>query len=404
MILDYLKMAGKNLQKRRLRAFLTLIGIMISISTIFVLVSLSLGLESAVEEQFRMLGTDKFFVQPKGQLGGLGTGSAAMLTEIDLDVITKLSGVKEVSFAVAANAKIELDNNIRYTLVSGLDIDSVDLFMETGSFAAEEGQMLTKGDRGVVVLGSQYKYNNFLGQEVKIGDKILINDQYGFKVKGIVKTLGNPTDDRMIYLPLEEFRLVFNIPERIDYFVVQVEDEAELAVVAERAEKKLMQARGVDENSADFTILMPEQLLDSFGSILSIITSFLLGIAFISLLVGGIGIANTMYTSVLERTKEIGIMKAIGAQNKDILVIFLLESGLLGLIGGIVGVAVGMGIGKTIEFIALNFLGTTLLQVSFPTYLIGGSLLFSFMVGSAAGLMPAWKAVKIEPVEALRRD
>ena len=129
-----------------------------------------------------------------------------------------------------------------------------------------------------------------------------------------------------------------------------------------------------------------------------------LGVAGISLIVGGLGIANTMYTGVIERTKEIGAMKAIGAKNSDIMWIFVIESGLLGFVGGVVGVLLGMIIGKIVEFIAVSQLGTNLLQVATPLWLIFGCLAFAFFVGAISGLWPALRAAKIKPVDALRYE
>ena len=130
----------------------------------------------------------------------------------------------------------------------------------------------------------------------------------------------------------------------------------------------------------------------------------LVGIAAISLLVGGIGIMNTMYTSVLERTKEIGTMKAVGARNSDILLIFLMESGLLGLVGGAIGIAIGFGLGKGTEYIAGMYLGSGLLRAVFPWYLILGALAFSFIIGSLSGALPAVQASRLKPVDALRYE
>ena len=130
----------------------------------------------------------------------------------------------------------------------------------------------------------------------------------------------------------------------------------------------------------------------------------MVGIAAISLLVGGIGIMNTMYTSVLERTREIGTMKAVGAKNSDILFLFLFESGLLGLVGGAIGVGIGLGLGKTAEYIATVQLGTNLLQASTDSWLIFGALLFSFIIGALSGVLPAMQASKLKPVDALRYE
>ena len=137
---------------------------------------------------------------------------------------------------------------------------------------------------------------------------------------------------------------------------------------------------------------------------LSIVQAVLVGIAAISLLVGGIGIMNTMYTSVLERTREIGIMKSIGATQKDILTLFLLESGMLGLVGGLIGVLIGVGIGEMVSYIARERLGSDLLQAQFGFWLVFGALLFSFLIGMISGFFPALAASKKQPVEALRYE
>jgi putative ABC transport system permease protein len=186
--------------------------------------------------------------------------------------------------------------------------------------------------------------------------------------------------------------------------IVQIESGNNIKEVADRVEKKLMKFRNVDEENVDFTIMTPEELLRSFNVILVVITSFLISVGSISLIVGGIGIANTMYTSVLERIREIGIMKAVGARNKDIILIFVIESGLIGMIGGIMGVGFGILISKTIEFIAVNQLGTTLLKAATPVYLIAGCVLFAFIIGAFSGVMPARQASKIKVVDALRYE
>jgi len=403
MIKDFVKISFRSIKKRKLRSFLTLIGIIISIATIFVLISVSIGLQNAVEEQFRLLGTDKIFVQPRGQLAGPGTGGAVKLTEKDLDAIKKTSGIKEASPWAASPAKIEFKDETRYTSAVGIDLETSDLFIETGAYEATQGRLLREGDKGSVMIGSHYGEAAFFTKMIAAGDRMLIND-VEFKVRGILKPIGNPGDDRLIYMALEDFRLLFKIPERIDTIVAQVEEGVDINAAAENIERKLFKARNVDEETRDFTILTPEQLLESFGIVLNIITSFLLGIAAISLLVGGIGIANTMFTSVLERRKEIGVMKSIGAQNKDVLMIFLIESGLLGLIGGIGGVTLGFGVSKLIEYIAVNQLKTTLLQTATPLYLFLGCLAFAFLAGAISGLLPAFNAVKIKPVEALRYE
>ncbi len=402
MISDYFTLAIRNLKNRKLRTLLTMLGIFVAIATIFMLVSLSLGLQNAVKEQFELLGADKFFVQPAtGFLGPPGSVGGVLLTEDDVETIKKVRGVKQVSYYLAGNAKLEFGDKTRYSLVWGVSTDT-DLYIETGSLEVEDGRFIQEGDSGIVI-GNLYKTGNTLGKQVRVGNKITINDQ-DFKVKGILKLIGNPDDDRIIIMDIGVARNLFNEPERVDWIVVQVDEGEDVKEVAQRVEEKLRKARGVTEKTQDFGIMTPEELLESFGNILNIVTSFLAGVAAISLIVGGIGIANTMYTSVIERTSEIGVMKAIGAQNKDVLMIFLIESGLLGLVGAIIGVGLGFGVSKLIEFIAINQLGTTLLQAAAPAYLIFGCLGFGFIIGAVSGVLPAMQASKTNVVDALRYE
>lgn len=400
---QYFRIALRNLKRKRLRSWLTMIGIFISIATIFILVALSLGLDASIQEQFKKLGTDKFFIDPKGQLAGPGTGGAVTFTEKDIRTIEKVSGVKEVSYWVLGSAKLEFNRQTRFANIAGIPLDRPNLWEETGFIEAEFGRTLDKGDSGKVDIGSQYLHNNVFDRPVRVGDKLTIQGK-DFRVKSNLVTLGNPTDDKIIYMELDDFRETFPDNNRIDQITIQVNEGADLNRVAEAVKKKLDDARDVDDDNRDYRISTPEELLETIGTVLNIITGFLLGVAAISLLVGGIGITNTMYTSVLERRKEIGILKSVGAQNKDILSIFAFEAGLLGLVGGVIGVVIGIIFSKGLEFIAVNLLAASILQVSIPAYLIIGVLVFSFLVGVFSGLWPSWQATKVTPVEALRYE
>jgi putative ABC transport system permease protein len=404
MITDYFSYSVKNLRKRKLRSWLTISGIFIAIATIFLLLGLSLGLSNAINEQFKILGSDKFFIMPRGQAGAPGSGGAVELTTKDVDVIGKVSGINAVSYFVGGNAKIEFNKQSRYFIVAGLppDKDSKEVFIESSNLKVDEGRMIEQGDSGKIMIGSEYKYNNVFSRPVKSGDTFNINGK-DFRIVGILASMGNPSDDRNIYMPINDFKELFNSGDRVDQIIAQVQPGTNLTDVAGRAEIKLRKFRGLTEKTQDFTVLTPEELLASFGTILNIITAFLVGIAAISLVVGGIGIMNTMYTSVLERTKEIGTMKAIGARNSDILKIFLIESGLLGLVGGIIGIILGYAGGKLIEIIAQPYTGN-ILQVYFPWYVVLGTLAFSFFIGAISGLLPAYQASRLKPVDALRYE
>ncbi len=383
-----------------------MIGIFISIAIIFILVSLSLGLESAIEEQFRQLGSDKFFVEPKGQLGGSGSGltGAVTLTRDDLRIIEKVNGVKATAYWMIGSAKVEYQDQIRYTIIVGVEAERSNLFVEAGFIKAEDGRLLEKGDSGKTGIGYLYKYGPVFKRPLDVGDTIKVNDE-PFKVKSIQAQVGNPIDDKIVYVTEEDFKLLYPEKENtLDQIAVQIMPGRDIKKVAADVQKKLDKHRDVDDKTRDFNILTPEELLETIGSVLGAITGFLLGVAAISLLVGGIGIANTMYTSVLERTKEIGIMKSVGAKNSSILALFTVEAGLLGLVGGVIGIAIGLIFAKAIEYIALNQLQTTILQAATPPSLIIGCLLFSFVIGAVSGLWPAHKASKTIPVDALRYE
>lgn len=399
---DLIKLGIRNVRKKKLRSWLTMIGIFVSVAIIFVLVSLSLGLGDFVEAQFEELGADVFFIMPRGQTAGPGTPSSVLLTEDDVNEIADVPGVKEVTYGSYTNAKVEYRNEIRFVMVSGMPEEGFEFFEGHSSFVVEDGELLSSGDRGRVIIGSQYAVDLF-SRQVRVGDSIEVNDVM-FRVNGIMKATGSPPDDKIVYMIIEDFRETFNITEQIDQIYIRAEEGTDLREVIERVDEKLMSSRGVNENNKDYTILAPEDLLESFNNILNIITGFLLGIAAISLLVGAIGIANTMYTSVLERTKEIGVMKSVGARNRDVFYLFALESGVLGLIGGVIGVALGILFAKIIEAIAFAYLGAELIQAASPWWLILGCIAFAFVAGVVSGVLPAKRATKIKPTEALRYE
>ena len=403
MIKEYFRMMLRNFHKRKLRSALTLLGIVIAITTLVVLIALSLGLQSAVQEQFRLLGTDKLFIFPRGQVGGPGSTSPVQLSEIDVDTIDRIVGVRDLSYAVVGNAEVKFREQRRYVPVIGIPLDRSAVMEETGAYKAEEGRLLEEHDSNEVMIGSQYKHNNLFVRPVSAGDKLVINGQE-FRVKGILKPIGNPGDDRLVYMPLEDFRQLFSSGNRVDQIIVQVDNEEDIHNIADRIAKKLRTARGLTESTQDFSIITPEELIASFEMILTILTGFLVSIASISLLVGSIGIATTMYTSVLERTREIGVMKAVGARNSDVLFLFVGEAALLGFIGGVAGSLLGLVVSELLEYLAGNYLGTSIVQATIPPALLVASALFAALVGAIAGLIPARQASKIQPVTALRYE
>ena len=266
----------------------------------------------------------------------------------------------------------------------------------------ESGRLLYENDRRKVILGNDFLSEDY-GKQLKVGKKVIIQREE-FEIIGFLKKSGTFTLNNVILMPDKDLRKILNIGDEFDILVVQLKNKDELKEIKKIIENKIREDRNQKLGEEDFSIQTPEQTIQTINSILNTINLVIAGIAAISLLVGGIGITNTMYTSVLERKKEIGILKSVGAKNSDILIIFSLESGLLGLIGGLIGIIIGILFSKTLEFIAINYLSASILKLVMPYYLILGLLLFSFLVGVFSGFLPSWQATKVNPVEALRYE
>jgi putative ABC transport system permease protein len=401
MLKDYFKLALITLSHRRLRSWLTMIGIFIGISSVVSLISLGEGFKQAVNKEFENLGTDKLFITPKS---GFGTGLNAVnkLTKDELKLIKKISGVENSAGIVLANSKVEFEDNVGFFLIHSFpDGEEKKLEEETHGLKIIEGRDLRDNDKFSALIGNTMIKKELLGKNLRLRDKIKING-YEFTVVGILDKTGDPVGDKTIYIPEDTLRKIFNEPEKLDTIIVKVENIANINIITERIKSELRRVRELKRDEEDFDIQTPEDILGSFRLILNIVQSVLIGIAGISLLVGGVGIANTMYTAVIERRKEIGIMKSLGATNTDILAIFLFESGMLGAIGGAIGAILGFGLSKGIEFIAKNFLGTNLVSAYFSYSLFFGAILFAFFIGAFFGVLPAKQASSLKPVDALR--
>ena len=406
MVLDFFVFSFNNLRRRGLRSWLTMLGIFIGIAAVVSLISLGQGLQVAIEEQFEQIGSDKVIIQPRGRIGPPGSETSGnILTLDDLEVVRDVRGVKNVVAILTKTAKIEFNDEVTFRFISSIPEEGKprEVFEGTQAFEILQGRNLKNKDKFKVVVGYNYAFRNIFDKPVKLRDKLIIQDQE-FKVIGILEKVGNPFDDGSVVINEEVMRDLYSIPEENSAIFVQVEKDSNLDNVVESIEDELRKFRDEEEGKETFEVRTPEQLLGAIATVFSIVTAVLAGIAAISLLVGGIGIANTMYTSVLERTREIGIMKAVGAKNSDILTIFLIESSLLGLVGGLIGIAIGIGIGEGVEYIAAQTIGTPLLRASFGLPLLLGALIFSFVIGSISGFLPARRAASLKPVEALRYE
>jgi len=401
---DYFSLSFNNLKRRKTRSWLTMIGIFIGIAAVVALISLGQGLQTAIEKQFEDFGSDRIIIQEKGLQGppGSGTSQSTKLTSEDIEIIKGVRGVESAAGMLLKTARIEHNDEIKFNFIVGIPLAS-DEKEALDFFNVESGRDLKEDDDKKAVVGISYAEGKVFDKKLDLGNRIIIEGE-SFEIVGIMERIGNPYDDASVVIPKETMGEIYNIEDEESQIYVKVKDVNEIDRVKEDIERELRKERGEEEGRETFEVTTAEQFLEAFMNIFGVVQAVLVGIAAISLLVGGIGIANTMYTSVLERTKEIGTMKAVGAKNSDILILFLIESGMLGLIGGVIGIIIGIGLSKTAEYIAMTQLGTNLLQASVDPILIGGALAFSFLIGAISGVFPAMQASKLKPVDALRYE
>jgi len=403
---DIFKYAVSNIWNRKMRSFLTVLSILIGITAIYALVSFGQGINKYVTDFSQEMGSDKVMMMPGGGLASAPGTSNILYTEDDLEFLRKTNGIAVATGMMITAGKIEFkDFREKYPFVAGLSTESSEqrLIEELfGGIGVIEGRPLKKGDVLKANLGYSYTIpNRMFKKAISIGDKIEIND-VKVEVVGFYEEIGNPGDDSNIYLSFEGYNEIFDTDE-FEYIYLRVAPDKDPSEIAERINEKFRKRRGQKEGEEDFSVQTFEDTIAAFTGVINVLNGVLVLIALISLVVAAVNITNTMYTSVLERTREIGVMKAIGSRNRQILNIFIIESGILGLMGGALGVLLGYGIAKMGQAIA-RAAGLTFLRPYFPIWLTIGCLLFAFLVGAGAGTLPAIQASRQKPVDALRYE
>lgn len=395
MISDWVKIAYLNVKSRKLRTTLTVLGIVIAITAIVSLLLLSSGLQNAIKEEFDKIGTNRIFLAAEG--GFTSNQHTPGLTEKDLDQVKKVAGVKEVMAYYVSTEEVEYSREKNIITVRGVEPELMeDIFPNSLSLDIEEGRYLKRGDKFNVVLGwaaANTAYNKKVGlqKNIKMFDE-------KFKVVGIVEKLGNDADDRVIYMDIDTMRDISDGDEDVTFADIIVQPGLDPLVVGQSIDRRLDRFRGSD----DYSLLTPDQALEQANNVLGIIQVVIVGIAVISLLVGSVGITNSMYTAVSERSGEIGIMKSIGAKNSDIWKIFLYESIIIGLIGGVLGTLLGLGIALLLEYV-VGIVSPVPIKIIIDYNLLAGSVIFAAVFAIISGVSPAIQAANLNPVEALRK-
>lgn len=400
---DYFVLANKNIKRKGIRSWLTLIGIFIGIVAVVSLVTLSNGLEVAISSQFGVSSTEIITVRAGGlsYAGAPGAGVTNPLVVDDVYAIDKLSSVESAIRRNLPSGKFEFNDKAIFGITMSLPSGSCrKLSYEILDLEIEKGRLLKDGDTNKVLLGFNF-YANSVGFDKKIvtGNKIIIQNK-SFEVIGIIKKRGSFVFDNIVYVNNNVLENLMGYGDTVDAIAVKVKNKGLMDRAKEDIEKLLRKRRNVKKGEDDFEVSTPDASLKMVNDILGGVQIFIFIIASISILVGAIGIVNTMTTSVLERRKEIGIMKAIGAKNKDIFLMFFAESGVIGLIGGVAGLLAGLVLGFFGVLGINNFVGSDVV-FSFNIPLIIFSIVGSFVIGAVAGIVPALNAAKQNPVEAL---
>jgi putative ABC transport system permease protein len=402
--IDLLEEIYSGLSANKVRSALTMLGIMIGIASVIAMVAIGQGTQSSIQASIQSAGANLVTVTPGAQRGAgvavsAGRGSAQTLTQADADAIQKnITLAKAVSPELSRRYQVTSKGHNTNTQVVGTKASYIQVHniqIDTGSFITD--QNVTNGDK-VVVLGPSVRDDLFGEGADPIGQTIRINN-IGFKVVGVTQSKGgsgfNNVDDTL-YVPITTVQRYLSGDTYVTTISVQAADQSTMTALQNELTNELLQRHHIsDPQSADFSVINQADIVATASNVAGTFTNLLASIAGISLVVGGIGIMNMMLTTVTERTREIGLRQAIGAEKQDISRQFLLEAVALTFIGGGVGVVIGW----VVTLLITKFTGT-LCQITLSSILLAFGV--SAGIGIVFGYYPARRAANLDPIEALR--
>ncbi len=389
---ELMKLALKSLLGNKMRSVLTTLGVIIGVFAVILLVSVGTGLQKYITNQITGLGSNLIFVVP-GKIGGDPGAQINRLTITDADILEReLKDIADVGPIIQSNATLKYKNNTAKTVsILGTTANYPDIVkteIEKGAFFTSAQER--SGSR-IALIGKTTRKNLF-GTSNPIGQRISIAGNR-YTVVGILKERGSVfgvDQDNTAVIPITAAKRLFGV-SNVNAIYLSAKNSEVVPQVTQRAQK-LMEKRLSED---DFTIQTQEQTLSTVNNITGVLTIALGGIAAISLIVGGIGVMNIMLVSVTERTKEIGLRKALGAKRKDVLLQFLLEAVILSLLGGVIGIILGLGASYALAQLFISEV------TPWSVFLAFG---FSVLVGVVFGITPALRASKLSPIEALRYE
>jgi putative ABC transport system permease protein len=398
--------AFTSLASNKLRTGLTMLGIVIGVAAVISMLAIGKGAQASIDSQINSIGSNLIYVVS----GADGVKNIRPLTLADSIAVgdpSQAPSVNKSAAAVQGSYDVSSNGESKATTVIGVTPEYGDLT----NLVLTEGEFITDSNMSslaaIAILGPDTATRLFDTTEGLVGESIRINGQV-FKVGGILKSKGGggfgSQDDRVI-IPLTTGQArLFNRPHagQVDQIIAQANSSNLVNQAGDEISQVLQMRHQSPVGVMDFTVIKQQDMLSMASSITSVFTIFLGGIGGISLLVGGIGIMNIMLVSVTERTREIGLRKALGARRRDILAQFLLESATLSLIGGVIGVGLAWLIGQGIALIAANAGSPFQPVIGWDAVLL--ATLFSSFIGLFFGIYPANRAAGLEPVEALRSE
>jgi len=404
MFKDHVKLAIKNLRHRMSRSLLTLLGIAIGIMAIISLMALGEGMQQAVTGELSSL-SDVIVVSTGGgffsSFGGGGGPSSEYFTDRDIATVERTQGVRDVSTQLSASAVAEY--NGKKTLISLTGMDVLVMNLQYSSQRLEAGDFLNENDQNKIMIGYGIAHDTF-DTDVSVGGRIMINGKKFF-VGGIFAKQGMSgfSSDSLVLMNQRDFRKLTG-QSNISIIYLRVNDINDVEPIAASIQDAINQNHGRKDFAQATTMT---SVLETVQSIIGILQLVLVAIASIALVVASIGIMNTMLTSVMERTREIGIMKAIGATNQDIMSIFIIEGILVSSIGGIVGIILGVFGSQGLTMVLNNFMmmgDSSGLAPVITLVSVVLAVMVSLIVGVFSSLYPAWKAARMSPIEAVRYE